>query len=383
MTSRRRRLLTLAVSLTALLLVGCGEGGLGDSDEMDEELDGRTASAVNALQPLVLYYGTIERDDLNYELIVPGLDVVFTGHGAGKLTNGAGDHRTGQPESGLFKGIHDHGGKVAYTMSFVELIACLYRTTWRNADNTNQQEDICPKVGANGIEDAALFIEGKFKDGFDYLNIDEVRNPATKCEPPINFGDNSADGAGHKLRLLIEKLAAMGHDRKVMIWFSPGATDVTDPVPADPSQDSLYKFRGLFKTCIDHCRKMMFETYAVKTSTVVNHNYQKYHQTLARRLHNILPGTNRITMAGVGIGNSDGVSLLDLPKCDIAPLKGSCGSRGGLQDQFEAMHSTASPARYWRGVGFWSLGRVTKTSVWDVADFAKFLRTRTSWWVGK
>jgi hypothetical protein len=381
MTFRRRwPLIALAAALT---LPGCGEGDLGASDEMDEELDGRTASAVNALQPIVLYYGTFDREELNYELIVPGLDVVFTAHGSGKLTNGAGDHEKGIAESGLFKGIHDHGGRIAYGMSFTELVACLYRTTWTNADGTNSQADRCPNVGKDGIEDTALFIEGKFKDGFDYLNIDEVRNPAPNCHPPINFGDNSADGAGHRLRLLIEKLASMGYDRKVMIWFSPGATDITEPVPADPAHDSLYKFRGLFKTCIDHCRKMMFETYAIKTSTVVDHNYQKFHQTLARRLHNIQIGTNRVTMAGVGIGNSDGANMQDRPRCDLAPLKGSCGGRGGLHDQFAAMHSESSPAHYWRGVGFWSLGRVTKTSVWDLADFAKFMRGHTSWWVGK
>jgi hypothetical protein len=373
------RTLALSLTLSVGLVFGCD--GYVDSGDGDVEDEGRAVSSV-AEKPLILYYGTIDREELNYELIVPGLDVVFTSHGAGVLPSGAGDHVTGKAESGLFKKLHDRGAHIAYGMSTHELIACLYRTTWYNADKTENTEDKCPNVGKDGVEDTALFIEGKLKDGYDYLNFDEVRNPAPKSHPPIDYGDYSPDGAGTKLRLLIEKLAAMGYDRKVMVWFSPGATDVTSPVPADPKQDSLYPFRGLFKTCIEHCRKMMFETYAIRTSTVVDHNYQRHLESLARRLHNIQNGTNRVSMAGVGIGNSDGANLLDRPECDIAPYKGHCNGRGGLEDQFKTMLHSGTAARYWRGVGFWSLGRVLATGVWNREDFARYLRSRTSWWVG-
>jgi hypothetical protein len=380
------------LSLAAAVLIGCGEGLVGDEDwgdAADDEEMSRSMSSVDAQPPLVLYYGTIDREELNYELIVPGLDVVFTGHGAGKLTSGAGDHVTGKAESGLFKALHDRGARIAYTMSLFELVACLYRTTWTNADKTESQPDICPDVGKDGVEDTALFIEGKLKDGYDYMNFDEVRGPALKGHPAFDFGDNRVNsagapvGAGARLRSLIRKLAAMGHDRKMTLWFSPGTTDVASQVPADPKNDSLYRFRGLFKTCINHCRKMIFETYAIKTSTVVDHDYQRYHESLAARLHRIQDGTNKVSMAGVGIGNSDGVHLLDRPQCDIAPFKGSCSGRGGLEDQFKTMLNSGSATRYWRGVGFWSLGRVLATSVWDREDFAHYLKSRTAWWIAK
>jgi hypothetical protein len=383
------------LSLVAAALIGCGEGiiggGAGDEDQIEQEEyaeTGRSVSSVAAQPPLVLYYGTIDREELNYDLIVPGLDVVFTGHGAGKLPSGAGNHLTGKTESGLFKALHDRGARVAFTLSSKELIACLHRTTWTNADGENPREDMCPDVGADGVEDTALFIEGKFKDGYDYLNIDEVQKPAPNCHPPIDFGDNRVNGAGEpvgagaRLRRLIRRLAAMGYDRRVILWYSPGTTNVTAPVPADPRDDSLHQFRGLFKTCINHCRKMIFETYAIKTSTVVDQNYQRFHKSLAERLHNIQNGTNTVSMAGVLLGNSDIAHGLDRPQCDIAPFKGSCGSAGGLEDQFKAMHA-GSYSRFWRGVGFWSLGRVVATSVWDREDFARYLRSRTSWWVGK
>jgi hypothetical protein len=72
-----------------------------------------------------------------------------------------------------------------------------------------------------------------------------------------------------------------------------------------------------------------------------------------------------------------------IPQCDLAPYRGKGGGRGGLDDQFKTMLHSGSYTRFWRGVGFWSIQRVQKTKVWDLDDFAHYLRSRISWWVGR
>jgi hypothetical protein len=367
------------------------DGG-GPSDAGPAKRDGGPlgCSPLKTTAPLMFYYGllqkkvngkTVYEDALNFDLVVPGLDVVFGIHGGGLLTSGAGNHTTGKPESGEFKQLHDHCARIAYVISASEIIACLFRTTWKSADGKKSQQDLCPQLGKDGVEDLALFLAGKLQDGYDYVAVDEIK-PVRLSTPAIDFTDSSPNGAGAKLMSAILRLETMGYAKRAVLWFSPGTTSIISPLPASTPSDKLYPYKGLLKFCQDHCRKMIFETYAIKTSTVVDKDYHKYHEVLARRLHNILPGTNEVSMAGVGVGSGE----QDRAVCDLAPFRGSCygTGKGGLESQFDIMQVKGSYASFWRGVGFYALGAVEGAAgVWDKKDFAAFLRSRTSRWVGK
>ncbi len=334
--------------------------------------------------PVIHYYGffasptpNIPDEVLNRQLIVPGLEVIFSvanplvfdppgWHGPVN-----GDPRTGtdanyptcapyQPEFLKWRG---HGAKLAKRITNEQLQAWL-------DDGT-----------------AADRLERILRYGWDYITIDEIGGVAWR----------DSGNYGPKGTALLKALAARGFDKKLLIWVNPSTTQINlDPAVNPTGAANLYK--NFLAACRAHCKRIIWESYpqnsdncpadwnkCVTTYSIVTRNTSRYIEYLATRLNNVAAGTNRFSLTGIGGGNTGTTTYLDLPQCDLAPNKGACTpspTQGGLFKQFAQLHA-GTYAREQCGVAIYGHARTSDTSVWQRADYVAYLKSLTSWWVGK
>mgnify|MGYP001017150982 CR=1 FL=1 len=337
--------------------------------------------------PLIHYYGFVPAeapatgpdDALNQRLLVPGLEVVF-GVSSPTLFDAPGftvptgtDLNTGTlaayptcaPQPEAFLRWHARGARLARIVSNEALQAWL----------------------GNGT--AADRVERILRFGWDYITVDEVGGVAWR---------DSGAFAPAAVAMLNE-LARRGLDRRVIFWLNPSTTEVWRN-PADAPTGALGEYRALLAACRDRCRAFVFETYpqntdvvcaatrshCVTTSTVVGpEDTSRYFEWLATRASNAAPGLNNTALSGLGLANLDRLRYLDLPRCDLAPLRGTCTEspgRGGLFRQFAALHAGAHSNNQ-RGVAFYGHNHMAATATWSRADLVEHLRGLTSWWVGR
>lgn len=319
--------------------------------------------------PLIFYYGFFQApgggidEALNARLVQPGLDVAFGV--ANPLFEPAGGYEDCPPMTPTFQRWRALGATLAKRVTEDELAVWL------------RDGSALPRF------------EQLFRYGWDYVHVDELSGEV--------WGD--AGELGLRLRDLLIALGAAGRGRRVILWFSPGTTAVWQrPAPPGESQGGLDRYRTLFRTCQNQCRRMIFEAYPshseqvqrdrrLVTSTVVGpEDAAQYLERLAIRLSRVAEGTNTVSIAGIGLANEpeNGLGFLDLPRCDLAPARGDCPQspgNGGLRRQFAEMHQRVS--HNWRGVAFYTPARVHDTAVYTVADVVEHVRGLTAWWIGR
>lgn len=324
--------------------------------------------------PLIVYYGFFRDDDgtisdaLNSRLVIPGLEVVFATRWPTVME--PGDSRVCGAPSPTFDKWKKKGARLGYALP----IAMLGK--WLDG----------------GVPAAADQIEKLFKDGWDYAVLDEIRG--------LDWWDTGKYGS--QLPALLAELAARNQDKKMIIFFSPGSTDVARPANQD---GGLVRFRSLMQSCQQRCRKMVFETYPSNTLTVPAEqsivttsvtsgatSNAKMIEQLATRLSRVAPGTNVAGISALGLGNVTGdkvgLNYLNDPECDVAPLVGACKANGSglgsLRLQFGALHG-GTYAKNQRGVAFYSPGKVVTVpgNRWSKDDLSRHLAGLTAWWVGK
>jgi len=280
---------------------------------------------------------------------------VFTTHGGGKFDDGK---NTGSGESGEFKSFHDHCARLSYDVYPEVINDCI------NGTAGNQCAGF---PGADAPERTAQWAVSKFKEGWDYIDINEI-----KVVGAVDFRDGS--GNSMKLDAALHHLELLGYPKRLIVWFSTGQTDIDQSSSPDP----LASYTTLFAVCIDHCRKMIFEGY--QNTTQIENGHASRIETLAQRLHNIHTGANDASIMAIGVGNSDPNTYLNDPKCDLSPFKGTCAAlpnSGGMLAQFNAMRN-GTYASNWDGVAFYSLSSVVSNSTWSTADFANSVKKRVS-----
>lgn len=337
--------------------------------------------------PLIHYYGFVPAeapatgpdDALNQRLLVPGLEVVFgvsspaffdppgftTPTGTDYNTGTLAAYPTCAPQTEAFLRWHARGARLARIVSNEALQAWLTGGT------------------------AADRIERILRYGWDYIAIDELGGIAWR---------DSGTFAPATIALLNE-LARRGLDRRILFWLNPSTTEIWRN-PADAPTGALGEYRALLAACRDHSRAFIFETYpqntdvvcaatrshCITTSTVVgSEDTARYFEWLATRASNAAAGINNTALSGLGLANLDRLRYLDLPRCDLAPLRGSCTEspgRGGLFRQFAALHAGAHSNNQ-RGVAFYGHNHMAATATWSRADLVEHLRGLTSWWVGR
>lgn len=339
-------------------------------------------STTPSTSPMVLYYGYLRDNQgaidetMNKRLVKAGLDVVFTAINSTSVN--AGDHLTcgkKQPPTPLFTKFKSWGARLAYGIKDEDLVCCL------TGSKCNGKPSIC---GGTGVQRTADFLENLFKDGWDYVSVDEL---AADSYWPDGKSANTA------LRKVMVELDKRNQGKKLILWFSPPTVQIWQPAS---TKGTLASFAGLFKDCQTLCRKLVFESYyslsmsasqRLSTKTAVLNNRAFWLNNLAQRLSSVASGTNNVSVAGLGVCHD----YLDYGPCDLAPFKPATGcpsgagpsshqGKGGLWRQFAVMHGQ-SPAKYWQGVAFYSLGRVSnKPGYWTTDDVSQYLAQLTKWW---
>jgi hypothetical protein len=365
-----------------------GEAGLSDGGAP-------TCTFASRDDALIVYYGAMAdssgwRDDLNFKLYNPKLDVVFTGGGTTKWTQGAPD-APGQPGTGEFKAFHDHCLRVAWHIGTGQLIACM-----RQRDDLVQSKEPvtnpCNAVhvdGASGAADLAALFKSKLDLGWDYIAIDEIKDIDLNIAGSSNTLSTSMKNDTANVKVFasaLAKLAADGYDRRVITFFVPHNNT---PCTAPPNYSAYNDF---FVACRDHCRTIMHEWYF--NTTEIEQGAAKSFNCIAEALHATgVTNINRVTTAIIAVGSDESVDWapFDDAPCDISPWPAgtnTCSAlsgSGGLKRQLDAMHASTSASRYWWGVGFYKIGAVTTgsksgTSYWNRTDFAESTAARVNWW---
>ena len=336
-------------------------------------------SSPESNQPLVHPYGFFQAaaggidGPMNEALIQPGLDVTFA------VANPTFEPGPMHPNSGCGAPMGATYGTCApWTEPFAAWKGKGARLAKRVTDEELSAWLACGPVAAADV------VERLLRFGWDGISVDELKGTAWSDDGPW----------GPPLVAMLQELTARGLGRRVILWFSPGTTEVWR-MPAAPgaSQGTLSKYQKLFAACITHCRKMAFETYPadastpdpakhIVTTTVVNNGSDEMLERLAIRIMRIQEGANNVSIAGIGLADEANLKYLNQPQCDIAPFKGSCKTAGSLYKQFARMHNGV--AHNWRGVAFYKPGGVHGgNGVWTVEDVAAHVANLTNWWVGK
>lgn len=387
-----------------------GESGCNCATDCPCTGDCDYSTPVDDSRPLILYYGYFkdtpaaelnagsctgeinlaQNNRLFAELegspgITDTMDIVFGGSGAGKFTRSMGDHTTCTPPSAPMSEFRGLGARTVHGISEGRLRCCLLGGTASGyATHCTNGGEECDASTGYGVAATAAVLEGYLRNGFDYIQVDEIRG--------THWQNNHA--AGDQLLTLFDQMAQDGYNKRLLLWVEYKTTGVykggTDP-------GELQHYSNIFHKCQTHCRKLVFEVYGsdnmaydpggmfVTTQNVINGPAEYFLEQLATRLESISPGMNAVSMAGIGLTPE----FMNAHACDLAPYNDltcseTSSGKGYLDLVFAQMHKQDQPQAQWNGVGFYKLCGV-QLCAWvsphySRMAFADGLRDLTSWW---
>ncbi len=337
-------------------------------------------SAPKGRVPLVHSYGYFQGQtpgrfdyELNARMIQPGMETSFGG--------GNGYIYPGTPEFALLK---LRGAKLAKKIPIKDQnkLDAAGNNLVDSFHEMLRPDDVDPAKDAAYVKATADVLQGYIDAGWDYIEIDELN---------FHYADETV--GGRRFRAVMEELGQRGYGRRMIVWFSPGTTDVTRAPTTQ--RDPLRRFEQLFQTARLHARKLVFEAYpeagnrsekpppGLRTSTVLGEQRAARHlDSLALRLDKVVPGLSSVSIAGLGLVNDDrGGSFrhpyLNDPERDLQSLRA----------QLQELHN--GPAERLTGVAWYAPSRVVDKRndrgevVYDRDMLSSVVAKLSAWWRGK
>jgi hypothetical protein len=339
---------------------------------------------------LVLHYGKFPNEADNDTLMIaagrPNVEMAF------ELLScsGAGDSTTCKAPSGTFKAYRDKGVRLAKDLGAADQLACLLigSTITYHCSNggkplkksngdpycpspttlskkctdlpTWRRDMVSPCVNSadqSRTQCAADLMETKIRSGWDYFSVDELSTSSmARFAAPADFGSRLLD--------LLDKLKQKGLSRRMAFWFSPSTTNFHN-LPSITT-DNLKPFAPLFQKCQTECRALMFEAYQADPSYYTNELTVGNINALASRLEKIAPGTNHVSLIGLGIAGG----YCYLQHTSVMKQLNWMAWWSDLNTQ----------ARQWRGFSTYGLSHVEDCTWLDPSALANDLRVMTDWW---